>query len=221
MRLSQVRVFWMAQPATGRSETLLWWDVQVYYWVLRWGKATSVHVFWMVQPASSRQREPRVCAKKSPETHLHYNRLYSLILVSVYGRKPHCTLIWIKKKSLTYIIFIVYFFVHLFYRDFFLKKGCPPENSYLSCQAKLWQLIIFTRVRPCVRRACGRASRTCFSETAEDIWMKLGRWVEGNICQTGFLIFVISWRSRSQWPYLFRNFKNSYKKNGSIPVDDI
>jgi hypothetical protein len=57
---------------------------------------------------------------------------------------------------------------------------CVTICEYLSCQAKLWQLIIFTRVRPCVR-ACVRASRTCFSETARDIWMKLGRWVEGNI----------------------------------------
>jgi hypothetical protein len=42
----------------------------------------------------------------------------------------------------------------------------------------------------CVRaagHACGRVSRPCFSATAEDIWMKLGRWVEANICQTVFL----------------------------------
>jgi hypothetical protein len=32
-------------------------------------------------------------------------------------------------------------------------------------------------------------SHPCFSETAEDIRMKFGRWVEGNICQTGFLKF--------------------------------
>jgi hypothetical protein len=90
----------------------------------------------------------------------------------------------------------------------------------LSCQAKQWQLIIFTRVRACVR-PCVRASRPCFSETAEDIWMKLDRWVEGNVCQTVLFYFVlISWRSRSQQPYLFRNFENSYKKNESIPVDD-
>ena len=29
----------------------------------------------------------------------------------------------------------------------------------------------------------------CFSETAKDISMKLGIWVEGKICQAGFLNF--------------------------------
>jgi hypothetical protein len=47
------------------------------------------------------------------------------------------------------------------------------KHYYLSCQAKQWQLIIFTRVRA-AGRAAVRASCYCFSETVKDISMKLG-----------------------------------------------